>query len=185
MLKFLTKRNVISAVFCGVMLFSMTQKSFAADAAPVILLVDVQETLQNSEAGKQVRKQLDEKQVIFQKEIEKSEAELKQMEQDLLRQRTVLSQEVFAEKKKEFDNKMMDLNKNFQNQRQILDKAFGTARGEMMNEVLTIIAEFKKEKNANIVLNAQQVVMSDQAMNVTNEVLARFNKKMPTYKVKF
>lgn len=152
---------------------------------PKILVVDVQGVLLSSAVGKDIKKQFDDKQAAFMKEIEVEEGELKKTEQDLLRQRTVLSQEVFAKKKAEFDERMVALNTKFQKNRQILEEAFNLARTDVESKLIEVIKEVKIEQSANLVLPAQQVIMGDDQMDVTNEVLSRFNKKVPSYKVNF
>ncbi|MBP9693659.1 MAG: OmpH family outer membrane protein [Alphaproteobacteria bacterium] len=152
---------------------------------PKIIVVDVQGVLMSSSVGKDIKKQFDDKQAAFMKEIEVEEGELKKTEQDLLRQRTVLSQDVFAKKKAEFDERMVALNTKFQKNRQILEEAFNLARTDVESKLLDVIKEVKIEQSANLVLPAQQVIMGDDQMDVTNEVLSRFNKKVPSYKVNF
>lgn len=152
---------------------------------PRIIVVDVQGVLISSSVGKDIKKQFDDKQAAFMKEIEVEEAELKKTEQDLLRQRTVLSQDVFAKKKTEFDERMVSLNTKFQKNRQILEEAFNLARTDVESKLLDVIKDVKAEQSANLVLPAQQVIMGDDQMDVTAEVLDRFNKKVPSYKVNF
>lgn len=161
------------------------QQVSPSKGAPKIIVVDVQGVLMSSSVGKDIKKQFDDKQASFMKEIEVEEGELKKTEQDLLRQRTVLSQDVFAKKKAEFDERMVALNTKFQKNRQILEEAFNLARTDVESKLLDVIKEVKIEQSANLVLPAQQVIMGDDQMDMTNEVLSRFNKKVPGYKVNF
>lgn len=164
---------------------STNPQLMSTKSLPRIIIVDVQGVLMSSVVGKDIKKQFDDKQAAFMKEIEVEEGELKKTEQDLLRQRTVLSQDVFAKKKAEFDERMVALNTKFQKNRQILEEAFNLARTDVESKLLDVIKEVKIEQSANLVLPAQQVIMGDDQMDVTNEVLARFNKKVPGYKVNF
>ncbi|MFX9038871.1 OmpH family outer membrane protein, partial [Acinetobacter baumannii] len=70
-----------------------------ADVAPAtIIVVDVQAILSDSKAAVGVQQQLDSERNNFQKEISAQEGKLRTGEQELARQRTILSADAFEQK---------------------------------------------------------------------------------------
>lgn len=154
--------------------------SVAAEvAAPVIIVVDVQQVMQESRAAQGVQKQLQAQQEIYQKEFAAKEEELRAAEQELGRQRTILAPEAFAQKRKEFEDKVVEVQRGVQTRKKSLDQAFGESMKKVNNEMLRIIADLAKEHGANIVLPKHQVVMVDKSLDLTATVVERLNETLP------
>src|SRR5690348_17289445 len=84
----------------------------AATAAPapakslVVLVVDTQKVVQDSKAGQAVRAQMQERMARYQKGISKQDEEFKAAQAELSRQRSILAQDVFATKVKDFEGRV-------------------------------------------------------------------------------
>ena len=70
---------------------------------PSIAVLDIQRILRESLAAKSVRPQADKIRGKYQKEVRNQESQLRKAEQDLARQRAILSPEAYAQKRRKFD----------------------------------------------------------------------------------
>jgi len=160
----------------------------AAPGAPqglTIMVVDVQSLLQNSKAAKMVRTQLEQKRAEYAKEISHQEEILRQERDTLQRQQASLSPESLNQKGREFQQKVNDLDRNVQGKRQALEKSNGEALEKIQDAMLKIIADIAKERKANLVFQRAELVLFDQAFDVTDDVLQKLDEQLPTLTVNF
>lgn len=163
----------------------------AAPAAPgtptalSILVVDVQSLLQNSKSAKMVRQQIEQKRAEYAKEISQEEQTLRHERDALQRQQASLSAEALNQKGREFQQKVNELDKSVQGKRQALERSNGEALEKIQGAMLKIITELAKDRKANLVFQRSELVLFDQAFDVTDEVLQKLDEQLPTLTVNF
>jgi outer membrane protein len=150
-----------------------------------VMVVDVQALLQNSKAAKMVRSQIEQKRGEYTKEISHQEESLRAERDALQRQQASLSPEALNQKGRDFQQKVNDLERNVQGKRQALEKSNGDALQKIQEEMLKIIADIAKQRKANLVFQRTDLVLFDQAFDVTDEVLQKLDEQMPTLTVNF
>jgi outer membrane protein len=150
-----------------------------------VMVVDVQALLQNSKAAKMVRSQIEQKRGEYTKEISHQEELLRAERDALQRQQASLSAEALNQKGREFQQKVNDLERNVQGKRQALEKSNGDALQKIQEEMLKIIADIAKQRKANLVFQRSDLVLFDQAFDVTDEVMQKLDEQMPTLTVEF
>lgn len=156
-----------------------------ASAEQKYVVVNVQKIMQQATAASAARDQLKAKQKQFQDEVSKQESALQKEDQELAKQRTVLSQEAFQEKVKAFREKAAGVQRDVQGKRAALTKAFDSAITTIQQNVTGIIASMAKEKGFDVAIPASQVLYYDPSLDVTDEVLSRLNKQLPSMTVQF
>lgn len=150
-----------------------------------VLVVDVQSLLQNSKAAKMVRSQIEAKRAEYAKEISHQEDALRKERDSLQRQQSSLSPEALRQKGREFQQKVNDLDRNVQGKREALEKSNAQALEKIQGSMLKIIADIAKRRKANLVFQRSELVLFDQAFDVTDEVLQKLDEQMPTLTVSF
>jgi len=150
-----------------------------------VMVVDVQALLQNSKAAKMVRSQIEQKRGEYTKEISHQEELLRAERDALQRQQASLSPESLNQKGREFQQKVNELERNVQGKRQALEKSNGDALQKIQEEMLKIIADIAKQRKANLVFQRSDLVLFDQAFDVTDEVMQKLDEQMPTLTVEF
>jgi outer membrane protein len=150
-----------------------------------VMVVDVQALLQNSKAAKMVRSQIEQKRGEYTKEISHQEESLRAERDALQRQQASMSPESLNQKGRDFQQKVNDLERNVQGKRQALEKSNGDALQKIQEEMLKIIADIAKQRKANLVFQRTDLVLFDQAFDVTDEVLQKLDEQMPTLTVNF
>jgi outer membrane protein len=160
----------------------------AAPATPTalsILVVDVQSLLQNSKSAKMVRQQIEQKRAEYAKEISQEEQTLRQERDALQRQQASLSAEQLNQKGRDFQQKVNELDKSVQSKRQALERSNAEALEKIQGAMLKIITELAKDRKANLVFQRSELVLFDQAFDVTDEVLHKLDEQLPTLTVNF
>jgi outer membrane protein len=156
-----------------------------APTALSILVVDVQSLLQNSKSAKMVRQQIEQKRAEYAKEISQEEQTLRHERDALQRQQASLSAEALNQKGREFQQKVNELDKSVQGKRQALERSNGEALEKIQGSMLKIITELAKDRKANLVFQRSELVLFDQAFDVTDEVLQKLDEQLPTMTVNF
>ena len=150
-----------------------------------VMVVDVPALLQNSKSAKMVRRQIEHKRDEYTKDSSHQEETLRAERDALQRQQASLSPESLNQKGRDFQQKVNDLERNVQGKRQALEKSNGDALQKIQEEMLKIIADIAKQRKANLVFQRTDLVLFDQAFDVTDEVLQKLDEQMPTLTVNF
>lgn len=152
--------------------------AFSANASN-IAVVDMQKIFEKSAAVTAIKEQIKVKRDAYQTEITKQEEDLRQFEKKISDQRSILAPEALEEKKKEFKDKVMQVQRDVQVKRSKLDKAYADAMEKVQNEVYNIIAKIAEEKKFEIAIPTSQIVYTDKKLDITEEVTTALNKNMP------
>lgn len=170
---------VCSTVAAGVMAFS------ASAYADNIAYVNVQDIMNKSSAGKSIKEQLEAKQKTFRSEVGKKEDSLQKMGQELSKEQSVLAPAAFDKKVKAFHVKETEAQKDAQEKGYVLENAKQTSLTELQKVVFEIVSSISKDKGYVAVMPNTALLYADPKLDITNEVLAQLDKKLPSVKVKF
>jgi Skp family chaperone for outer membrane proteins len=144
------------------------------------LVVDARWVVNESKAGKNIRQQFDTQRQAFSKEISTAEGNLRSQQQEIERQRSILSPDAFAAKAREFDQKVADMRRNWEQKRGTLQYSLDVAFDQIERNMLEIVSQIALERKANLVLQKQHVVLVDKAYDITQETITRLDQKLPT-----
>ena len=138
----------------------------------VIVVVDFQRVVRESAAAGTVRRQIDELRNAYQEEFATIEEELRAVEAELTEQRTALSDEEFLRRRRDFEQRVTEAQRQAQYRRAELDRALDEAMNAIQDALLEVIAEIAEARRANVVLNRSNVIMVDQQLDLTSQALA-------------
>ena len=175
----------LSALLCAMMLIAAPTLQGAQAANAGIAVINIQEIMRESLAAKSVRQKLEAQQKAFQNEMTAKEKKLQEDEKNLAQQRSVLAPEAFEQKVNEFRTKATTAQREVQAKKSKLDNAFAQALAEIQKNVVDISAAIAKERSYQAVLPTSQMLYAEPSLDITDEVLARLNKKLPNVAVNF
>ncbi len=161
---------------------AIKQGEFVEIKIPVAVL-DVQAILRNAKAVKSIQKQITKFGSSFEKEIEKERAEIRTANQELARQRTILSPDAFAEKRRKFEKRVVEVQRLVQKRQRELDKTRNLAMGVVNKAYTEIVSKVANENNLAVIVRKAQTAFSVKDLDITGEILTRLDKKLPTVKV--
>lgn len=147
--------------------------------APVIAVIDVQKIMQDSVASKGISKSFETLRETYQKEISSLEDKLRKGEDELRKQQTVLSPEALANKRRDFEKQVAEVQKTVQTRKRVLETSLNEAMAVVHKTMVDVVADISRERGANLVLARQQFVLVDTQLDVTETVMERVNKKLP------
>jgi outer membrane protein len=185
--------------FAGVALFGFAALSAAALAqspvapapaaapagptltAPSVAIVDVQRVLAESAAGKSIQAQLETEGRKIRDQITKLDDELKNGENELKRQRSVMSADAFNEQAQALQRRQAEAQRIVQDRRDAFTKGQNDAVNVVGDNIRDIVQQLAAERHIGMVLR-KEVVMSiaDKNMDVTDDVIHRLNEKLPS-----
>lgn len=150
-----------------------------------VMVVDYNGIMREASAMVDAKKQIRDRQVAYQQDIETRQQGLREEEKQLAQQRTLLAADVFQEKQRAFQQKVAEFQKFAQARSRVLDQALAEVQGGFAKALNDVIAKVAEERGATLVLQQGQVVLFANAMNATKDVFDRVNKQVPTIKVEF
>lgn len=157
----------------------------AAAGADVRLVLDVQGLLKNSKAGKMVREQIEQKRAEYAKQISQREQALREERDALQRQTSALSAQVLSQRSRELQQKVNELDREVQSKRQTLEHSNAEASEKIQQSLLRVATEIAKERKANMVFQRSELVLYDQGLDITDQVLRNLDEQLPTVTVNF
>ena len=178
-----SKRHFIAAMTIVLAATLFTQAGAQALPESRIAIVDYQLIQKSSTAMVDMQKQIEERRVRYQEDISLQEKELRANDQELVRQRSVLSAEAFALKRREFEAKVSQVQREVQDRKRELDQAFKYGLNQVQLVINDIIAELSKEKDFNLVLSSQQTVFAEQNLNISADIITILNERLPLVEV--
>jgi outer membrane protein len=150
-----------------------------------VMVVDIQTLLQKSKAAQMVRQQIEQKGAEYRKDIAHQEQVLHAEQDQLQREQSKLSPAALNKKGREFQAKVTALNRSVEAKRAALEKSNADAFTKIQTAMLKIIADIAKQRQANFVFQRSDLVLFDKRFDVTDEVLQRLDKDLPSVTVSF
>lgn len=148
-----------------------------------IAIIDYQLIQRKSVAMIDIKAQIEQRRQIYQQEITLQEEALRAEDQELSGQRSILAADAFAQKRREFEARVAEVQRIVQARKRELDTAFEYGLRQVQGAVISIIAELGEIHGFNLVLSRQQIVFADNALNISEEVILRLNERLPRVEV--
>lgn len=148
--------------------------STGAVPAPKIGVIDLDNTLSTTPAGKRANASFEKTRKTKQTELDKKQEELKKADADLDKQKTVLKPEVYAQKRQELEKKFVELQQVYVK----LERDLAGERTKLIQDLLKQaspkIEALAKAEGVNIIVDREAVVWADKAVDLT----AKLNEQM-------
>jgi Skp family chaperone for outer membrane proteins len=176
-------------MICALFLAAAVKPGLAQEPVKVgtlrvkMAVIDMNAVRRNATAVKDIRVQVEKFRAEFQAEIKKEEEELRTANQELGRQRAILSPEAFTDERRKFDQRLAGVQRKVQQRKQNLDKALNDAMFEVQKSLNKIVVDLAKEHSLTLVLRKEQTVLVAKPLNITEVVLQRLDQAVPTIKV--
>jgi len=166
--------------FLFVIFISLTINPLNAD---VPYYLDFKYILNNSLAGKKAQETLRNTLDKGIKQIQQKEKLLLEEEKKIIQQKKVIKPDEYKKKVEELRKKVSSL----QNERNKLlentAKKRSKARSELLKNLNPIIKEFMQEKKIRMVVDKKSLLLADQNLDITNDIMERLNKKLKSIKL--
>lgn len=155
----------------------------ASLSADLPYFIDFQKVLNESTAGKKAQKELKNKLDQTIKILDKNQKDLQEQEKQIIQQKKLISPEEYKKKVDELRKKVSDLQKNRSNSLQKVSQQRSMAKQEILKNLNPIIQEYMKEKGIRMVLNKKDLILADDKLEITNEIMTLLNEKIKSVKL--
>jgi Skp family chaperone for outer membrane proteins len=174
----------LAAALLAVLAFlPASAQTVAPPPAPVIVMVDMQQLVYNSTAGKGVQGQMDKQRQAFSKEVAQQEDELQKARAELERQRATLPPDQFEAKGRQFQQRLQELDRNVQAKQKAWQAVYSEAMNKVEESALQVVAEIAAEHQANLVVQKAAVIFGKDGFDITADAMQRLDQRLPAVAV--
>jgi outer membrane protein len=158
--------------------------AFSAHADTPVAVIDLAKIIEDSSAGKDLQAKFKSKKESLQKEAVSYENDLKSKEQTLLKDKKSLDDKAFAAKKKSFETDLKKKRQEILTKNMDLEKSKNDALKTIQSKVAQIAADIADEKKIQVVLDRTAVVIAQQSLDITGEVITKLDSTLKTVSLK-
>lgn len=141
-----------------------------------IAVLDLEAVVQKSEAGKGISSIIAQREKTLQSQANDMKKSLKEKEQKLIADRKAnIDQKTFEAEKKKFEDDIKSSQQTLLSKSNELEKSKLAALKTIQQSIAKITADVADERKIQIVVDRKFVVIAEQNMDITDEVLKRLN----------
>jgi Skp family chaperone for outer membrane proteins len=159
------------------------QTAATAPPTPVIVMVDMQQLVYSSKAGKGIQAQMEKQRQTFSKEVALQEDELQKTRAEIERQRSTLPPDQFEAKGRQFQQRLQELDRNVQAKQRAWQQVLNEAVGKVQDVALQVVAEIANERHANLVMQKAAVIVAKDGYDITDDAMLRLDQRLPAVTV--
>ena len=169
-MKIINKFSTILIVFFGLINFSYSNEK--------IVYLDLDKVVNNTKAGKSIIAKLEKSKKVALSEFEKKEKELKKIEDEINKQKNILSENELKKKLVEFRKQLSSFRKNRQKVINDFNQKKKIEFDEFFKKITPIIESYVVEKNIDILLDKKNIFVANNKRNITQEIIEIINSKI-------
>tara|TARA_B100000575_G_C22926847_1_gene537345 strand:- start:90 stop:614 length:525 start_codon:yes stop_codon:yes gene_type:complete len=161
-------------------IFFIPQKNLVAE---IPHWLDFKYILNESDAGKKAQKFLTNKLEKGIKSLKDKEKKLLEEEKKIIQQKKIISTEEYKKKVSSLREKVSSLQKERNSLLESVAKQRSKARAELLKSLNPIIKDYMKEKKIRMVVDRKSLLMADENLNITKDIMSILNKNLKSIKL--
>ena len=146
-------------------------------------VIDLNKILSDADAAINAAEQIEEIAKEIENEIKLSDEEIIKEQNLLIESQSIMAPEAFESKRNAYESKVQKYNNERQSKLVKIDELIAVSRNEILSAIKPILEDVSNEKGITIILEKTSVMLNAEKMDITNEVLKKLNKSLPTLKV--
>ena len=155
-------------------------KSLYADS---LYFIDFKYILNESNAGKKAQNFLKSKLENGIKKLKDKELNIQEEEKKVIQQKKIVSAEEYKKKVTGLRNKVSALQKERSTLLNDVSKLRLKAKNELLRNLNPILETYMKEKKIRIVLDKKSILLADENLNITKDIMKILNQKLKSIKL--
>ena len=148
-----------------------------------IVYLNIEKIMQNSIAGKSIKKQLEN---LYNKDLEKfkkNDEILKNKEKKLITQKNILNQEDFQKELTNLRSEIINFQKEQMRARENINKLRIKATNKLISKLSPILQEYAKKNSISLILQKKNIIMGKKEIEITEEILSITNNEIKDIKI--
>ena len=146
--------------------------------------LDFKYILNESVAGKKAQNFLKNKLDKGIQDLKVKEKKLQEEEKKIIQQKKIIKPEEYKSKVDDLRLKVSNLQKERNKLLQDIATQRSKARSELLKNLNPLIEEYMKEKNFRMVVDKKSLLLADQNLDITKDIMDRLNKKLKSLNIK-
>ena len=147
-------------------------------AADKIVFIDMNYILNNSQAGKNLKSQLNERSEIIKNKLKNFQNEINEKKEKILAQKNVITEDEYNNKLKEIQEEVIKINNLMSKEDKNLAVFKKKIEKEYFKKLNPIIEKYSLENSIGIILNKKDLLMAKNTLDITEEIFNLFNEKI-------
>ena len=161
-------------------LFLFFQSNLSAD---IPHFVDFKHILNESDAGKKAQNFLKKKLNDGVKKIKQKEKNIQEEEKKIIQQKKVISGEEYKKKVQKLRNEVLSIQKEKNKLFDDISKQRAKAKQVLLQNLNPILTDYMKEKKIRMVLDKKSLLIGDENLDITNDIIKILNNKLKSIKL--
>jgi Skp family chaperone for outer membrane proteins len=148
-----------------------------------IAVIDMQKIMSDSKAVQSIQRQIDKQREQYQSELQRRERELREANEGLARERNVLSEDAFRQKRRRLEEQVTELQREIQRSKRRLDRNYSQAMRQVQDQLVQIVRDLATQQDIDMVLGKATVVIVRPRLDLTDRALKRLNAELSSVDV--
>ena len=158
-----------------IVVFVLTPSSFSQDQ---IVYLDLDYVVVNTKAGKSILRKLEDSKNVALSKFEKKGKELKKIEEEINKQKNIISEDELRKKLIKFRKEVSTYQKNRQKVVNEFNEKKRSEFDEFFKKITPIIENYVSEKKIDIVLDKKNIFIASKKKNITQEIIKIIDSKI-------
>ena len=148
-----------------------------------IAVIDMQKIMSDSKAVQSIQRQIDKQREQYQSDLQRREGELREANEGLARERDVLSEDAFRQKRRRLEEQVTELQREIQRSKRQLDRNYSQAMRQVQDQLVQIVRDLATQQDIDMVLGKATVVIVRPRLDLTDRALKRLNAELSSVDV--
>lgn len=162
--------------------FALTAPPVAAEAMRIAVL-DVEKVRRSAQAVKTIHAQLGTYVDAYRSETQKEEQAIRTAQEELARKRLIVTPEAYSEERRKLEEQLIRAQTRVQERRQSLERVNAEAMQQVQDVLGRIVGDVASEQQLTLILRKDQVVFMKPDLEITDQVLQRLDKQLPSVSI--
>ena len=145
--------------------------------------VDFKHILNESDAGKKAQAFLKKKLNDGVKKIQKKEKNIQEEEKKIIQQKKLISGDEYKKKVKKLREDVLSVQKEKSKLFEDISKQRAKAKQVLLQNLNPILTDYMKEKKIRMVLDKKSLLIGDENLDITKDIIDQLNKKLKSIKL--
>ena len=179
---------IFSFIFLSKSVFSQESNTTSNDVVSIkdsvkIAVIDMQKILNESVAYQGVVEQFENIRRKHRNKMTKLEDEIRDSENNLFKQKKIISKESYAEKVQELSKRINEIKAQKNNDVKRFEVSFEKATNKIQKALIDVLSSIASNMNLDLVMSKSQVLLVGNNIDLTDIAVKELNKVLPKVKL--
>jgi len=149
-------------------------------ASQTVRFVDLDYIFYSSNAGKEITKLINEKSNNLASVYKTNENKIENFKNKLITQKNVLSNDEYNKQVKSTEKAIINFNNEMNKMNEDLKLFQEKSKKKFLEQINLILSSYAKSNSIDIILNSNSIILGQNILDITDEILVEFDKNVET-----